>query len=179
MGTVRVPSSKPLAGQSAAIVNVEWRGSGGALIAYESHTVASAGSPQDSTLAFSLTSGAAPSGTASARLLIGVLQGPGDPQRDAIFDQLRFEKQTVPGIEAIQWNDFPGGRSLDVRRIETRRVKGTGYYGHGTLAGFRAIAADAVWGGRHLSAALHRTISYRGGDGLVTAPRSRTSIPLG
>ena len=53
MGTVRVPSSNPLAGQSAAIVNVEWRTSGGTLIGYESHTVANASSPADSTIAAS------------------------------------------------------------------------------------------------------------------------------
>jgi hypothetical protein len=174
MGTVRVPSSKPLAGQSAAIVNVEWRGGGGALIAYESHTVASAGSPQDSTLAFSFTSGAAPAGTASARLLIGVLQGPGDPQRDAIFDQLRFEKQTVPGIEAIQWNDFPGGRSLTFAG-RTWRVKGTGYYGPGPSR--FSDASDAVWVDGN--GALHLTISYRGDGWYSTEVANVDSLGYG
>jgi hypothetical protein len=155
MGTVRVPSAKPLAGQSAAIVNVEWRTGGGALISYESHTVANAISPLDTALAFSFTTGAAPSGTASARLLLGVLQGPGDPQRDATFDQVRFEKQTTPSIEAIQWNDFPGGRTVPFAG-RTWRVKGPGYYGPGP--NLFSDSPEAIW--VDAGGALHLTISF-------------------
>jgi flagellar hook capping protein FlgD len=154
MGTVRVPSARPLAGQSTAIVNVEWRTAAGALISYESHNVADANSLRDTALAFSFTSSAAPSGTASARLLLGVLQGPGDAQRDAIFDQVRFEKQTVPSIEAIQWNDFPGGRTLSFAS-RTWRVKGPGYYGPGPSS--FSDSPKAIW--VDADGALHLTIS--------------------
>ena len=155
MGTVRVPSARPLAGQSTAIVNVEWRTGAGVLISYESHTVADASSPRDTALAFSFTSSAAPSGTASARLLLGVLQGPGDPQRDAIFDEVRFEKQTVPSIEAIQWNDFPGGRTVSFAG-RTWRVKGPGYYGPGPNS--FSDSPQAIW--VDARGEMHLTISH-------------------
>lgn len=159
MGTVRVPSSRPLAGQSAAIVNVEWRTGGGTLIGYESHTVAAPSSPQDSTLAFLFTTGPAPATTASARLLLGVLQGPGDPQRDAIFDQVRFEKQATPSIEALQWSDFPGGRTVTFAG-RTWRVKGPGFYGPGPS--LFSDSPSSVW--VDVVGALHLTIANRLGN---------------
>jgi hypothetical protein len=174
MGTVRVPSSKPLAGQSAAIVNVEWRTGGGALISYESHSVALASSPQDSTLAFSFTTGTAPVGTASARLLLGVLQGPGDPQRDAIFDQARFERQTTPSIEAIQWNDFPGGRSLTFAG-RPWRVKGPGYYGPGP--NHFSDAPGSVWVDGNGD--LHLTISNLLGNWYSTEVATTDTLGYG
>ncbi len=154
MGTVRVPSAKPIVGQSAAIVNIEWRDSGGNLISYESHTVATAATTPDSTVAFSFVSGSAPAGTTSARLLIGVLQGAGDPARDVIYDQIRFEKQTTPSLEAVQWNDFPGGRTLQFAG-RTWRVKGTGYYGPGP--NLFSDSPSAVWVDGN--GALHLTIT--------------------
>lgn len=129
-GWVRVPSASPLAGNSKAIVNVEWRNSGGALISYESHDVATASMPVDSFFFWSFTSAAAPTGTASARLVVAVLQGPGDPQRQAIFDQVTFVKQTTPSLDALQWGDFGSGRTVSFAG-RTWRVKGPGYYGPG------------------------------------------------
>jgi hypothetical protein len=157
-GHVRVPSARPLAGQSKAIVNVEWRGSGGALISFESHDVATAASAPDTFVAFAFTTGPAPSGTASARLLLGVLQGPGDPQRDAHYDQVRFEKQTTPSLDDLQWNDFWSGRTLAFAG-RTWRVKGPGFYGPGPNSftnSASAVYVDA--GGR-----LHLTIAQSGG----------------
>ena len=130
-GRVRVPAVRGLNGGNKAIVNVEWRNANGALISYESHDVATATSPRDSSLAFVFTSAAAPTGTVSARLLLGVLQGPTDVPTDAIYDQVAFVKITTPTIDAIQWNDFAGGRSL-VFAGRTWRVKGPGVYGPGT-----------------------------------------------
>lgn len=129
-GTVRTPSAARLAGQSRAIVNIEWRDAGGALISYESHDVATAASPADSNLAFDVSTATAPPNTASARLLLGVLQGPGDPQRDAIYDAITFEKQTTPSLDSLQWGDFGTGRTLFFAG-RTWRVKGTGVYGPG------------------------------------------------
>lgn len=157
-GFVRVPSARPLAGQSKAIVNIEWRSSGGALIGYESHDVATSASVRDTFLAFAFTTAPAPTGTASARLLLGVLQAPGDPQRDTHFDRVRFEKQTVPSLDDLQWNDFWSGRSLSFAG-RTWRVKGSGYYGPGPNSFTNSAAAVYVdAGGR-----LHLTITQTGG----------------
>ena len=124
-GFVRVPSARQLAGQSKAIVNVEWRSSNGTLLSYESHDVATSATQVDTSLGFSFTSAGAPVGTTSTRLLLGVMQAPTDPQRDAIFDQITFERQTTPSLAAMQWNDFAGGRTLSFAG-RTWRVKGPG-----------------------------------------------------
>ena len=156
-GYVRVPSARPLAGQSRAIVNVEWRDSGGGLISYESHDVATVATPTDSSLAFTFTTAAAPAGTAAARLVLAVLQGPGDPQRDAIYDQVTFFKLTTPSLDAIQWNDFASGRTVSFAgRIW--RVKGPGYYGPGPNS--FSNSTGAVW--VDASQRLHLTIAKVG-----------------
>ena len=66
-GHVMHPSSNPLTGGCAAIVNIEWWNSGGTMIDYESFTVADATSPTDEYLDFSFVSTGAPAGTASPR----------------------------------------------------------------------------------------------------------------
>lgn len=156
-GYVRVPAARPLAGGSRAIVNVEWRNSAGSLVSYESREVASPASIRDSSLHFSFTTAAAPSGTASARLLLGVLQGPGDPQRDAIYDQVTFVRQTTPSLDAIQWNDFPSGRTVSFAGRDWR-VKGTGFYGPGPNS--FSNASGAVW--VDANGRLHLTIAKVG-----------------
>lgn len=156
-GVVRVPSSAPLAGNSRAIVNVEWRDGGGGLISYESHDVATASSPRDSNLAFAFASGAAPAGTVSARLLLGVLQGPGDPARDAIFDEITFVQRTTPSLDQKQWDDFPGGRTVTFSG-RSWRVKGTGFYGPGPNS--FSDSPGAVW--VDAGGSLHLTIAKVG-----------------
>ena len=127
---VRNTSTQPLAGGSLAILNVEWRNSGGDLISYESHTVADPASPQDQWIEFSVTSAAAPAGAAEVRLLLGVLQGPGDSQPRVYFDEATLYPAGPPSLDDIQWNDFPGGRTLEFSG-HTWRVKGPGFYGPG------------------------------------------------
>ena len=156
-GHVRVPSVRPLAGQSKAIVNVEWRNSAAALISYESHDVATATTATDTSLVFSFTTAPAPAGTATTRLVLGVLQGPGDPQRDAIYDQVRFEKQTTPSLDAVQWNDFWSGRSVSFSG-RSWRVKGSGYYGPGPNSFSNSESAVFV----DASDRLHLTIAKSG-----------------
>jgi len=156
-GRVRVPSVRGLTGTNKAIVNIEWRTGNGALINYESHDVATAASPRDSSLAFTFTSAAAPTGTFSARLLLGVLQGPTDAQTDAIYDQVTFVKITSPTIDAVQWNDFAGGRSL-VFAGRTWRVKGPGVYGPGTNNFSNSTSAVFV----DASGRLHLTLNKIG-----------------
>ncbi len=123
-------SVHPLSGQSSAILNIEWRDASENLISYESHLVADASTPVDEVQDITVTSGPAPTGTASTRFLVAVLQGPGDPVPDAYFDQATFYDLTPPTMDDLQWDDFPGGTTLDFSG-RTWRVKGPGYYGPG------------------------------------------------
>ncbi len=153
------PGSKPLTGQCSAIVNVEWRDSNDNLIDYESHAAADSSTPTDVYGSFSFVSGPAPSGTASVRLLLGVLQSPTDPAPDVYYDQATIFSLSHPTIYDQQWNDFPGGRIVDFSGY-TWRVKGPGYYGPGP--NLFSDDADNVWvddGG-----ALHMTIRYESGN---------------
>lgn len=129
-GHVQHPSSRPLTGQSVAIVNIEWRDGGGGLIDYESFTVADAASARDSYAAFKVTSSPAPAATASVRLLLGVLQSPTDPSPDVYYDQVTFFSTGSPTIDETQWNDFPSGIALQFGGYDWR-VKGPGIYGPG------------------------------------------------
>jgi len=94
-------SPRPLTGQSRAIVNIEWRDAGGNLISYESHTAADAATPLDEKPTFSVTSGPAPVGTAKARFLLAVLQGPGDPVPDVFYDEATFDKVYAINVKSI------------------------------------------------------------------------------
>lgn len=152
-GHVRHPAGKPLTGQCAALVNLEWRGSSGNLISYDSHTVADASSPTDTYLDFSFVSGPAPAGTVKVRLLLGALQSPGAPSPDVVFDQVTCHSTTPPTIDDVQWNDFPGGTTL-VFGGRTWRVKGPGYYGPG--GNLFSNAASSVW--VDASGRLHLTL---------------------
>lgn len=141
-GHVRHPSWKPLTGQCAAIVNVEWRDAAGGLIDYESFNVAGAATPVDAWSAFALASPGAPAGTATARLVLGVLQAPGSAEPEAWFDQVTFNSTTPPTLEQVQWNDFPGGTTLQFSG-RTWRVKGPGWFGPGD--NYFSNLPDRVW----------------------------------
>jgi len=140
-GRVRHPASQPLTGQNVAIVNVEWRDSAGVLLDYTSFNVATAASPTDRYLDFDLTSPPAPTGTATARLLLGVLQAPGSAVPEAWYDQVTFTSLASPTQDELQWGDFPGGRTLSFSGREWR-VKGPGWYGPGF--NYFTDAADRV-----------------------------------
>jgi hypothetical protein len=157
-GRVRHPASDPLVGQNVALVNVEWRDLGGELIDYDSFTVADAGSPTDEYLDFSRLSGPAPAGTATIHLLVGVLQSPNDPASEVWYDQITCNSTTPPTIDDVQWNDFPGGRTITFAgRIW--RVKGPGYYGPGPNV--FSDAPDCVWVDDQQQ--LHLTLARREG----------------
>lgn len=117
-----------LAGGSRALVNVEWRDAGETLLDYVSYDALTSASGTSTTLV--VTTPAAPAGTATVRLLLGVLQDAGDPRPTVAFDRARFERRTSPSLDEIQWTDFPGGRSLDFAG-RTWRVKGPGFYAPG------------------------------------------------
>jgi hypothetical protein len=127
--TVRLMNdgANPLSGASIAMVNIEWRDSGDALIGYESHTAANANSPIDTWLGFSVVSGPAPSGAVSVRLLLGVLQSPTDPSPTILYDTATFYSLDSPTMDEQQWFDYPGGRVIDFAGYSWR-VKGDGYY---------------------------------------------------
>jgi hypothetical protein len=129
-GHVRHSGERPLTGGCRALVNIEWRNSNGDLIDYDSFTVADAGTPTDTYSAFTVLSDPAPAGTAAIHFLLGVLQGPDDPSPDVYYDQVTIYSTTPPTIDELQWNDFPGGTTVEFGG-RAWRVKGPGYYGPG------------------------------------------------
>ena len=64
------------------------------------------------------------------RFLLGVLQSPTDPSPDVYYDQVTFYSTSPPTIDDQQWNDFPGGTTVEFSGY-TWRVKGPGLYGPG------------------------------------------------
>jgi hypothetical protein len=152
-------STNPITGQSKAILNIEWRDSGGNLISYESHTVADTSTPLGEVQNFSVASGPAPTGTVKTRLLLGVLQSPTDPSPDVYYDQATFYKLGSPSHDEIQWNDFPGGRTISFRG-RSWRVKGPGYYGPGPS--LFSDSENNVW--VDLDDRLHMTIKRVSGS---------------
>ncbi len=157
-GHVRHPAAKPLLGACRALVNVEWRDAAGQLIDYQSFTVADAATPTDAYAAFSVVSDPAPAGTAAIHLLFGVLQSPTDPSPDVVYDQVTLDSTSPPTIDDVQWNDFPGGTTLDFAGA-TWRVKGPGYYGPGPNV--FCNAPECVW--VDADGQLHLTLANRGG----------------
>jgi len=128
-GKVAHSSGAPITGSSKAIVNIEWWNST-EMISYESHDVALPSTPTDEYQDFSVVSGPAPSGTVAMHALFAVLQSPTDPAPDVYYDQVTVFSLDYPTIYDMQWNDFPGGRTIDFSG-RTWRVKGPGYYGPG------------------------------------------------
>jgi hypothetical protein len=152
-------SVNPLTGQSKAILNIEWRDSGGNLMYYESHDVLTASTQLDEIQTFSVVSDSAPSGAVKTHFLLAVLQSPTDPPPDVYYDLAQFNEIGPPSIDDIQWNDFPGGRTISFSGYDWR-VKGPGYYGPGPNRFDDDV--DAVWvdaGGQ-----LHMTIQNNYGN---------------
>jgi hypothetical protein len=141
-GRVQHDSGQPLTGECAAIVNIEWRNAAEELIDFETFVVATASTPEDEYLEFSVVSNPAPAGTASTRLLLAVLQSPVDPAPVVRYDTVTFFSQGPPSIDDVQWIDFPGGRTLNFAGRQWR-VKGPGYYGPGP--NLFCDDGDCVW----------------------------------
>ena len=125
-GHVKHPATQPLSGASIALVNIEWRDDGGQLIDFDSFTVADAATPAGVYHAFTVLSDPAPAGTAAIHVLLGVLQGPDDPAGAVYFDQVTVHSTSFPTIDDQQWDDFPGGRTLEFAG-RPWRVKGPGF----------------------------------------------------
>jgi len=156
-GMVAHSSASPLSGSSRAIVNVEWHSASG-LISYESHDVALPATPTNEYRSFSVLSDPAPSGTVAMRVLFGVLQGPSDPRPIVYYDQTTVLSQSYPTLDDMQWNDFPGGRTLEFSGRDWR-VKGPGYYGPGPNS--FSDSQSSVW--VDADDRLHMTIRNVGG----------------
>lgn len=151
-------SSDPLIGDTTAILNVEWRDANENLISFESNTLADWTTPTDVMLPVEVVAGPAPAGTVSVRLLLGVLQGPTSDPGVAFFDQVEFNSLSPPGLGGVQWNDFPGGRTIEFGG-QSWRVKGPGFYGPG--GSHFSDAPDHVW--VDPQDRLHMTIRRSGG----------------
>lgn len=150
-------SPRPLDGNSRAILNIEWRDSLGGLLGYESHNVADPTTPLGEIRDFAVTSQPAPPGAVAARLLLGVLQGPTDPRPDVYYDEATFFSAGPPTQDDIQWNDFPGGRTLSFAG-RSWRVKGPGFYGPGP--NLFADGGSNTW--VDANGRLHLTIKQQG-----------------
>ena len=152
-------TTNPLTGSSAAILNIEWRDGGGGLISFESHNVVTSATPVDMVQEFFVISGAAPAGAVTVRFLLGVLQEPGQPTPDVYYDIPEFYKTGPPSMDEMQWDDFPGGRTMNFSG-RTWRVKGPGWYGPGPNLFDDGVGSTWVDGdGR-----LHMTIRNIGGS---------------
>jgi hypothetical protein len=124
---VRVDGANPFGIASKAMLNIEWRDASGLLISYETHTAADIATPVDRWVDVSVVSGLAPDRTTSVRILLGVLQGPGEAAPTVLFDSVTFFRLDSPTMDEQQWADFPGGRVIDFAGYSWR-VKGDGFY---------------------------------------------------
>ncbi|MBP6876301.1 MAG: hypothetical protein KBD56_09535 [Candidatus Eisenbacteria bacterium] len=157
-GHVRHSGQRPLTGESRAIVNIEWRDAAGELIDYDSFAVADPSTPADDYQDFMIVSAPAPAGTVAIHFLLGVLQAPGAPVPDVLYDQVTIYSTSSPTMDDLQWNDFPGGRTLAFAG-RTWRVKGPGYYGPGP----NVFCDDPSCTWVDMQGQLHLTLAYRSG----------------
>ncbi len=155
-GWVKHAAGAPLIGQCIALVNVEWRDAADVLIDYDTFAVADASTPVDEYIAFSAVSTPAPAGTVATHVLIGVLQGQDDPVPEVHYDQVTFFSLMPPTIDDMQWDDFPGGSSVEFAD-RTWRVKGSGWYGPGP--NHFSDLPESVWVDGEDR--LHMTIKFR------------------
>ncbi len=93
---------------------------------------------------------------------------------DVWFDQITCFSTTPPTIDDVQWNDFPGGTTVDFAG-RTWRVKGPGYYGPGPNV--FSDAADCVW--VDAQQRLHLTLRDRAGTWTSTEVVAEESLGYG
>jgi hypothetical protein len=155
-GNVAHYFASPLTGDCRAIVNIEWWNETD-MMSYDSYVVALPSAPTDEYQDFSILSDPAPSGTVAIHVLFAVLQSPHDPPPVVFYDQVTVFSQSYPTMDDLQWNDFPGGRTITFSD-RTWRVKGPGFYGPG--ANHFASSSDHVWVDDNQ---LHMTLRNVGG----------------
>lgn len=124
------------------IINIEWRDAADNLISFESFDVITESTPQDSLQTVVLTSQPAPAGTTSMHLLLGLLQTTAQEPGVAVFDSIFLRETTGPQQADSQWDDFPGGRTLNFGG-KSWRIKGPGVFGPGPNA--FSDSTDQVW----------------------------------
>lgn len=124
------------------IINIEWRDAAGDLISFESFDVVTENTVPGQLQSIILTSQPAPSGTSSMHLFLGLLQTAAQEPGAVVFDSVFLRETTGPQQTDIQWNDFPGGRTLNFGG-QSWRVKGPGVFGPG--ANSFSDSSDQVW----------------------------------
>jgi len=129
-GHLMVSQDFPLLQDSQALVKLEWRNAAGNLIREDIHPVADPGTPVNEYIFFSFQSAAAPGGTVALRLVLAMVQNQSVFPANVYFDQINSLSTTYPTLDDAQWDDFPGGRTLDFAGRQWR-VKGPGHYGPG------------------------------------------------
>ena len=129
-GRVRHSSTSPLDGSNHAMVNIEWRDGADELLGYDTFSVADPGTPADEYIDFQVLGSPAPAGTVETRILFAVYQAEGSASPDVYYDSVTFHSTSPPTIDDVQWNDFPGGTTVDFAG-RSWRVKGPGTYGPG------------------------------------------------
>jgi hypothetical protein len=153
------PSSDPITGLARAILNIEWRDAGGALISYESVDLVTPSDPADTMTLYTHTSGLAPANTASTRLLLGCLQSPANETGSVRFDLASFAHDPDAQHETIQWLDF-GDRTIEFAGYTWRCKDGPSPMGPGP--NWFSQSPDNAWvdgEGR-----LHLRITYDGAN---------------
>lgn len=167
-------SSNPLSGNMRAIVNIEWYNAAGVQIDYESNNIMDANTPADNLQTYTVTSTAAPANTASIHIFIATIQIDTADTGAAIVDNVFLAEQTGQQIGDIQWNDFPGGRTLNFGGQDWR-VKGTGFYGPGPNT--FSDSSDHVWVDN--SDQLHMQIKNESGSWVSTEITSEDVLGFG
>ena len=154
------PASDPLTGQARAILNVEWRAAGGALISYQSFDLLDASDPTDTMKLYERVAGPAPAGATAARLVLGFLQSPANETGSARFDLAAFTDDPEAVHETLQWLDF-GDRTIQFAG-RTWRCKEGADLGPGPNTFSQSV--ENVW--VDASGALHLRMTTDGSDWL-------------
>jgi len=122
--------ANPLTGNASAIARVEWRNNAGQQIGSEDVTLLTPADASGTVHRREFFAGPAPAGTAAARLVLGTQTSPALEPGRAAFDLVEFIRLTLPSYDDTQWDDFPGGRTLDFAG-HSWRVKGPLFAGPG------------------------------------------------
>ena len=153
------PSGDPLVGDARAILNVEWRDSGGNLIDFDSIPILSPDDPTDTWQRHFVRSSPAPAGTVATRILVGFLQSPANEPGSVRFDRASFELETEP-YDPVQWTDF-GSRIIEWSGYRWRVKAGT----HGPGPNVFSDSPETVW--VDAQGRLHLRIWNDGGQWVV------------
>lgn len=132
----------PVTGDAAGVVIVQWYDASGGLLAEEEYLAVVPSTAPDIFHRVEFETAPAPAGATVVAIIPAFLQSPANETGAVYFDHVQFRSQDAPTLEQIQWNDFPGGRTVDFAG-RSWRVKGPGFYGPGPS--HFADSAGHVW----------------------------------